>query len=157
MAANWIKKGYKAFVFSSKFVAPFLLLVLRLYFGWLLVVTGFGKWMNIHAVGEFFASLSLPYPLLSAYMVATFEVLGGLALVLGLFSRFFGLILSCVFIVAYLTAHKEAVAALGTSPSLFVQQEPFLYLLTALLVYSFGPGLFSIDYWLEKKHFGKAF
>ena len=48
-------------------------------------------------------------------------------------------------IVAYLTAHVESVRTIVADPQKFLEQAPFLFLLTTLLVLSFGPGTFSLD------------
>ena len=47
--------------------------------------------------------------------------------------------------VAYLTADAKAVQMLFVDPSLFLSAEPFMYLLTSLLVVAFGPGALSVD------------
>jgi hypothetical protein len=60
-------------------------------------------------------------------------------------------------IVAYITADFDAVANIFTDPDKFVKADPFPFLLTALIIYVFGPGEFSLDKVLKKrwKHFGK--
>ena len=153
---GWLKKAYWGFVQGEYFVGNFLLLIIRLYWGGLLVVTGLDKWTNIYGVADFFASLDLPFPLLTAYFVATFEFLGGISLFLGLFARIFSLILTLLFFVAYATAHQEALVSFFVNPSLFIMQDPFLYLYASLVVLCFGSGFISIDYWLEKRAYGKA-
>lgn len=156
VSGGWLKKSYRGLVTSENFLGNFLLLIIRLYWGALFVTTGFGKWMHIQHVGEYFASLNIPYPQIAAYSIATLEILGGVSLILGLFSRLFSLLLTILLSTAYATAHKEALTHFFTQPSLFIAQEPFLYLYTALVVLCFGPGFISIDYWLEKRSFGSA-
>jgi putative oxidoreductase len=153
---GWLQKGYWGLVQGENFLGNFLLLIIRLYWGGLLVVEGLGKWMNLHAVADYFSSLHLPYPLLTTACVATVEFLGGISLFIGLFSRIFALLLAIVMATAYATAHKEALTHFFTRPSLFVMQDPFLYLYASLVVLCFGPGLFSVDYWLEKRTFGTS-
>jgi putative oxidoreductase len=47
--------------------------------------------------------------------------------------------------VAYLAADFEAVSSIISDPDKFVKADPFPFLLTAVIVLVFGPGLFSID------------
>jgi putative oxidoreductase len=52
--------------------------------------------------------------------------------------------------VAYLTADFEAVSSIFSDPDKFVKADPFPFLLTALIVLTFGPGLYSIDTVLKR-------
>ncbi len=156
MAAGWFKKTHWGLAKGGNWFGQLFLLAIRLYWGVLLVVTGFGKWTKIAQVGDSFANLGIPFPSFSAGLVATVELLGGIALILGLFSRFFALLLSILLIVALSTAHKEGAAQLFTNPTAVFSQAPFTYLMTALTVLSFGPGIFSFDYWFEKKTYGRS-
>lgn len=154
--SGWLKNSYWGLVQGENFLGHFLLLVIRLYWGGLMVATGLGKWMNIYGVADFFASLNLPFPLLTAYVVASIEFLGGLCLFIGLFSRVFSILLAIVFMGAYMTAHQEALINFFVNPSLFIMQDPFHYLAASLIILCFGPGFISIDYWLEKRIYGEA-
>ncbi len=149
---NWIKKSYWGFVKAEGFLGHFLLLAIRLYWGALLVMAGAGKWMSIHEVGSQFAALNIPNAQAMAYLVATVELLGGISLIFGLLSRFFSLLLTIIFVTAFATAHRDSLA----SPRAFIQEEAFLYLYASLATLCFGPGLFSVDYWLEKRSYGEA-
>jgi putative oxidoreductase len=151
---GWFKGGYKGYVQTANTLRHPLLLLLRLYWGALLVIAGLGKWINILEVANFFSSLEIPAPLLMAYIVGTIEFLGGISLFFGIFSRFFSLLVAIVMITAYGSAHKEAFLNFFSDPKGFTTESPFLYLLTALIVLCFGPGLFSFDYWFEKKTYG---
>jgi putative oxidoreductase len=76
--------------------------------------------------------------------------LGGLLLLIGLFSRVVSLQLIVVMIVAYLTADAEAVQNILSKPDDFTSASPFLFLLTAVIVACFGGGKFSLDTLLGK-------
>lgn len=151
---DWVKNGYKGLVKGENWLGNVLLLIIRLYWGVLLVITGFGKLMNLQGVGDYFATLHLPLPHATAFIVGTLEIIGGLSLILGLFSRVFSLILVILFLTALATAHKEAFFGIFSNPAEFIKQEPFLYLYASLIVLCFGPGLFSFDHWLEKRTYG---
>ena len=58
--------------------------------------------------------------------------------------------------VAYWTADHEALTSIIGDPDKFVKADPFPYLLTALIVFAFGPGLFSIDALLKRVIGGKT-
>jgi len=128
-----------------------LLLVIRLYWGILLVLAGITKLAHFSDVTAFFTTLHMPLPAFSVALAAVIEILGGLSLVLGLFSRWFALLLIAFFITAYLVAHRHAVVSLLSHPGLFFAQPPFLFLSTSLLVFCFGPGKISLDALIEKK------
>lgn len=131
-----------------------LLLVIRLYWGWSCVQTGWGKLMHLDKTTEFFASLNLPMPKLNAIAAGTTETLGGLLLALGLFARPAAVPIIFVMIVAYVTADSEALHAIFNDPDKFVSAAPFLFLLAALIVLAFGPGRFSVDHLLGRKRPG---
>ena len=107
--------------------------------------------MHIQQVIEHFETLGIPEAKVAAYVAATVELLGGISLIFGILTRFFSLLLSAHFITAYALAHPVSLS----HPTTIIQQEPFLYLYAALVVLCFGPGLFSFDYWIEKKKFGQ--
>src|SRR5215469_11851130 len=83
--------------------SPFLLVV-RLYWGWQLFLTGKGKLFDLEKPTHFFQSLDIPFPHESAILVGLTEFFGGLLLLLGLASRLVSVPLIISFTVAYLTA-----------------------------------------------------
>ncbi|MBI2512295.1 MAG: DoxX family protein [Opitutae bacterium] len=123
-----------------------LLFVLRVYWGWSFVQTGWGKLMHLDRTTEFFASLNLPAPKLNAIAASTTECLGGGLLALGLFARPASVPLAVTMIVAYATADREAVQAIFSDTDKFTSAAPFLFLVVSLLVLAFGPGKWSIDH-----------
>jgi putative oxidoreductase len=130
-----------------------LLLVIRLYWGWQFVLTGKGKLQHLDRTTAFFQSLGIPMPHLNAILASSTEMVGGLLLLAGLFSRFASLALACVMCVALWTADREAVNAIFSDPDKFLSTDPFLFLYAAVFVFSFGPGKISCDALLlgEKK------
>src|SRR5258705_6334752 len=87
--------------------SPFLLLV-RLYWGWQLAQSGWGKLHNLSNVGEYFATLGLPMPAQMAVFIACLEFFGGISLALDLASRVTGLILTVNLTMAYVIGDREA-------------------------------------------------
>jgi putative oxidoreductase len=145
-----IRRAYELFVTAANFLQSPLLLVLRVYFCWQLYLTGKGKLSNIGKVIDFFTSLGIPAPALNAYFVSSLECFGGLLLIIGLASRPIALMVLISMSVAYLTADLEAVQSIFSDYDKFVKADPFPFLLTALIILAFGPGLLSIDAILKR-------
>jgi putative oxidoreductase len=145
-----IRRAYELFVTAANFLQSPLLLVLRVYFCWQLYLTGKGKLSNIGKVIDFFTSLGIPAPALNAYFVSSLECFGGLLLIIGLASRPIAFMVLISMSVAYLTADLEAVQSIFSDYDKFVKADPFPFLLTALIILAFGPGLLSIDAILKR-------
>ena len=128
-----------------------LLLLVRLYWGWQFAQTGWGKLHSLSRITEFFTSLNLPAPAFTAAFVAYVEFFGGILLILGLASRFTGLVLSINMFVAYWTADREALKSIFSDPGKFYVADPYTFLFASLMVLIFGAGLFSLDKLIERK------
>ena len=126
---------------------PFVLLWFRFTWGWQFFQTGKGKLENHPRVVEFFSSLGIPLPDANAWFIGGLECIGGACLLLGLLSRPVAFLLCCNMIVAYLSVPEDRIKLLGifSNPDAFTSADPFFFLLTALLVLAFGPGLISLD------------
>lgn len=124
--------------------SPFLLLV-RLYWGWQFAQTGWGKLHNLPQITQFFTSPHLPFPGFTAPFVAGVEFMGGILLIVGLMSRFTGLVLSINMFVAYWTADRVAFKSILSDPGKFYNADPYTFLFASLIILMFGAGLFSID------------
>jgi putative oxidoreductase len=141
-------------------VRSLVLLAMRLYWGFLFMQAGAGKLANIDAPTKYFESLGIFFPNYAAYLVGYVEMIGGICLIVGIFSRLVSIPLIITMITAFFTAHLEsvlsffkAIPSIYSSPDTFIsavkgitEQMPFLFLLTVLLVFGFGAGKFSIDY-----------
>jgi putative oxidoreductase len=144
------RRTYQLLVTGANSLRSPTLLALRLYFFWQLFLAGKGKLSNIEKVSEFFASLHIPMPTLNVYFIGSLECFGSLLLIIGLGSRLLSLLIAISMTVAYLAADFEAVSSIFSDPDKFVKADPFPFLLAALIVLVFGPGLFSIDALLER-------
>jgi putative oxidoreductase len=132
--------------------SPFLLFV-RLYWGWQLVQSGWGKLHNLSNVTDFFMSLNLPYPSQTAVFISCVEFFGGILLALGLLSRMTALVLTINMVVAYVTADREALLSVFSDPDKFYAAAPYTFLVASVIVLLFGPGKFALDAllgWLVK-------
>jgi len=142
---NRLRKLYDfSFYYIGYIKSPFLLFV-RLYWGWQLIQSGWGKLHNLQNVTEFFTSLHLPAPAPTAVFISCLEFVGGILLAIGLFSRLIALMMTVNLIVAYITADNEALHAIFRDPGKFMAAAPFTFLMASLIVLIFGPGLFCLD------------
>ena len=123
---------------------PFLLFV-RLYWGWQLGQSGWGKLHNLDKVTEFFTSLNLPMPAQTALAISSLEFFGGIFLALGLLSRLTALVLTINMIMAYVTADREALLSFFSDPDKFSAAAPYVFLVASLLILIFGPGKIALD------------
>jgi putative oxidoreductase len=138
---------------ASYLQSPFLLVV-RLYWGWQLVQSGWGKLHHLDKITDYFTSLNIPLPAVSGHFVAGLEFVGGLLLIVGLGSRLIGLMLTVNMLVAYWTADREALFAVFSDPGKFYNADPYTFLFAAAIILVFGAGLFSADALLEKRYRG---
>jgi putative oxidoreductase len=138
---------YGLLLHLANFFQALVLLAFRLYWGWQFFESGQGKLINHEKVVSYFTSLSIPQPDLNAWFVAGLECFGGLLLLVGLASRPVALLLTINMIVAYMAVEEDRakVFHIFTDPTPFLSADPFFFLLTAVLVFCFGPGAISID------------
>lgn len=72
------------------------LLVLRVVVGIVFIAHGWSKWQNLEGTVAFFDQVGLPA--LLAYVVAAIELLGGIAVLLGLWTRIAGYLIAAVMV-----------------------------------------------------------
>jgi putative oxidoreductase len=140
-ALQWYRQFFTLVSYSK---SPFLLLV-RLYWGWQLAQSGWGKLHHLSSVGEYFATLGLPMPAQMAVFIACVEFFGGIFLALGLASRMTGLVLTVNLTMAYLIGDREALLSFFSDPDKFTAAAPFAFLVVSLVVLIFGAGRISAD------------
>jgi putative oxidoreductase len=150
-----IKKGHDLLVKLLDYLRDAILLIIRLYWGYQFYVTGRGKLLNLAGVTEFFTSLGIPAPGFHAILVASLECFGGWLLILGLGSRLISIPLAVSMVVAFLTAHNEALKELFTSPDKVFAEAPFLFLYASVIIMTCGPGRLSLDTLISWKLFPK--
>src|SRR6266852_9464216 len=121
---------------ASSLQSPFLLAV-RLYWGWQFMQTGWGKLTDIGKVVGFFADLGIPAPALNAYFVSALEFGGGVLLILGFGSRLIALPLVIDMLVSYITADREALFSIFSTPDNFTDAAPYTYLIASIIVLCF--------------------
>jgi len=135
---------------ASSLQSPMLLAV-RLYWGFQFAQTGWGKLHNLAKITGFFASLNIPFPAFNAHFVSGLEFVGGILLILGLFSRPTAFLLAGNMFVAYWTADREALSSIFSDPGKFYVADPYTFLFASLLVLIFGAGFFAVDTLIAKR------
>jgi putative oxidoreductase len=136
---------------GSNFQSLFLF-YMRLVWGHQFLITGLGKLSNIQSTADFFASLNFAFPLFHAYLVGIFEAVCGLLLLIGFASRLASIPLIFIMLTALGTAHAPELSNFRflLEPLSLVKQDPYPFLITAILVFLFGPGRISVDAWLKR-------
>ena len=142
---------YRRITLAPSSLQSVMLLAVRLYWGFQFAQTGWGKLHHLAKIAGFFASLNIPYPGFTAPFVSTLELVGGVLLMLGLFSRPFALLLACSMFVAYWTADREALSAIFSDPGKFYAADPFTFLFASPMVLIFGAGFFAVDTLVAKR------
>jgi putative oxidoreductase len=145
--ADSVIQGYAKACGGLNHLQGIFLLVIRLYIGWMLWRSGYHKLTNIAVTAGNFKFWGVPMPIASAYASGVVEASGGVLLVLGLAARFAAAAITCNMLVAYVTAHTENLNSLTE----FFKAPPFVYLMTAIIVFIFGPGVISIDSLVARK------
>jgi putative oxidoreductase len=149
------EKYYRLLIRAGSSLQSPILLAARLYWGWQFMETGWGKLTDIGKVIGFFADLGIPAPVLNAYFVSALEFGGGALLMLGVGSRLIALPLVIDMIVAYVTADREALLSIFSSPDKFTAGAPYTFLIASLIVLIFGPGRVSVDALLAGRKAGR--
>lgn len=129
-----------------------ILLIGRIFLGWIFVRSGYGKIFDIPAYAATFPARGLPTFL--AYIAVPAEFFGGIALILGLATRYVVLVMVIFMLVATFSSHRywefTDVAVRRAQDSSFYKNIAILGGLLLLFVGS--PGRLSIDAWLRKRH-----
>jgi putative oxidoreductase len=146
-----VARYFRWFVPPANVLQSLLLLVIRLYWGWELFLTGKGKLIDLQKPTEYFQSLGIPLPHAQAILAGATECFGGLFLLAGLCSRLISIPLTILLTVAYLTADLDKVKMIFSDPDKFLKADEFLFLSVVVVVFAFGPGKVSIDWLIKHK------
>ena len=105
------------------------------------------KVKNLEGVAEWFGSMSYPFPMVSAILAMTTEVLGIVLLTLGLGTRVIALPMMFIMVVAIFTTHISNGFAAGDNGF----EIPLYYILMLFALVVYGSGKYSLDYLLGRK------
>lgn len=122
---------------------------LRMVVGLVFLVHGGQKLFMFGFAGTagFFESIGIPAPMASAVLVTFVELLGGLALILGLGTRWVAIPLAITMITAFFTVHLSNGFFIGNNGYEFVLT---LFVANITLVLA-GPGALSVDEYLANR------
>ena len=143
-------KGYELLIASASSVKSPSLLIVRLYWGWQMFVSGRSHLSDVPAMAQRFQEWGVPFPTFNVYVSGLTECACGLLLLIGFASRLITIPLIINFCVAYLTASREVLLNIFNDPDAFVSDAAFLFLLASVIVFIFGPGAFSVDALIKK-------
>lgn len=145
------------------------LLLLRCVVGWEFFEAGLNKWRGENWFANIQDQFPFPFNLvpveLSWQMATWFELLGGVAIVIGLGTRFFSVSLMVLTVVAILSVHWPAEwHSLAELAQGYVLSDdghgnfklPLILLIMLTPLVFNGPGKLSIDAWIRKRYFGMA-
>jgi putative oxidoreductase len=149
---NAASKTYDGFTSILNRLQNPLLLAIRLYWGYQFMQDGWGKLTHLDKVTDFFTSLNLPAPHMTALAVALIELCGGFLFTFGIASRLTSLVLFVNMTMAYLSVPDDRVnfSHMFSKPEDFYGASPYTYWFAALLILILGPGLFAVDTLLKR-------
>ena len=116
-------------------------LVMRLVVGYVFMLTGWGKLNNLPQMIQNFTEWGIPFPRILTPFVSGVEFVGGILLILGLFTRIPAAMLAVVMLVAIKAAKWENVDSLET----LLGFEEMTYFAAFLWLAIAGPGAISLD------------
>ncbi len=149
---NGIVKTYNVVSSALSRLQSPLLLAIRLYWGFQFMQDGWGKLTHLDKVTEFFSSLNLPAPHMTALAIALIELCGGFLFTFGIAARLTSLVLWVNMTMAYLSVPDDRVnfSHIFSKPDDFYGASPYTYWFAALLILILGPGLFAVDTLLKR-------
>ena len=136
----------------AHYFAPLGPLAARLVVGWVFLWSGWTKLHNLPKMIENFREWGIPHPEVLTPFVSGVEFIGGLLLLLGLFTRFAAVPLVVVMIVAIASAKWDQADSLETL--LGFEETAYMALFGWLAIA--GPGAFSLDHFLKRRFGSKA-
>jgi putative oxidoreductase len=128
-----------------------LLLIGRVFLGWIFLRSGYGKIFDIPAYATTYPGRGLPTFL--AYIAVPAEFFCGLALILGFATRYAVLVMVVFMLVATFSSHRyweftEAAARRAQDGNFY---KNMAMLGGFLFLFVVGPGRLSVDGWLRKQ------
>ena len=123
--------------------------ILRVVVGIVFLAHGWQKLfgMGFHGVAGFFGSVGIPVPFVAAVIVTLVEFLGGIALIIGLLTRWAAALTAFDILVAILTVHLKN----GFFDQRHGVEFPLTLLAACILLAMMGPGAASVDGALAKR------
>jgi putative oxidoreductase len=121
-------------------------LLMRLFFGYFWLETGWAKLQNLAGFTDRFMGWGIPFPAFSAAVSAWTELIGGGFIMLGLFTRLTMVPMIINMIVAIALVVIKDVHSFDE----FIELSEFVYILIFFWLMVAGPGPVSLDAWLAR-------
>jgi len=125
----------------SKNVSLLGITLVRIFTGYLIFRYGL-ELFQIEALLEFLEKTNVPFPYLAGYAAKTIELIGGICLILGLFTRWATPPLIIIMCGVIYTANNG---------NIFEGEAPFLFLLLFTLFLVNGAGKWSVDHLIKTR------
>jgi putative oxidoreductase len=116
-------------------------LLVRLSLGAVFITSGWGKLHNLGQVTGFFTELGIPFPGFNATLASSTELIGGVLILLGLFTRLAAIPLIFTMLVAIATAKRPEIDGVATLLG-FIE---FTYIAGFAWLLVSGAGRLSLD------------
>ena len=142
-----LKESYLEFTVLTNYFKGFSLLLVRIALAYGFYQPALMKLSNIDTTVEWFTSLGIPFPMLSTFIVASFEVTAVVLFLLGLFTRFISIPLMVIMMIAIVAVHLSNGFSVGNNGF----EIPLYYFLFLSILTTQGAGNFSLDYMFTKK------
>lgn len=117
-------------------LSPWTPVVLRVVVGIIFAVHGWQKFSNMDGTIGFFSMIGIPAATFSAYLVSIVELVGGIALIAGLWTRVAAKLLGIVMLVATL---------ITISKGFNMFELPLVLLAACFTLFCIGGGKYSMD------------
>ncbi|HEY6282178.1 MAG TPA: DoxX family protein [Burkholderiales bacterium] len=132
------------FADSLDWLAP---LVVRLFFGYFWLETGWAKLHNLDAFTERFIGWGIPFPAFSAALSAGTEFVAGGLIMIGLLTRLAAIPMIINMVVAIALVVIKNVGSFDD----FVELDEFVYILIFFWLLMAGPGKVSVDTLINRR------
>ena len=144
MSLKGLYAKYAGTLDSMRDFAPLMLRLVLAYGFW---EPAWNKLQDVHAIGEWFESISLPAPYMQAWLATLTETAGVILLTIGLGTRIIAVPLIATMLVAIKTVHWENGFAAGNNGF----EIPFYYIVMLICLMLSGSGRFSVDHLISRK------
>ena len=118
-----------------------IVLVGRILLSIIFIVSGFGKISNLSGTAGYFAGQGLPVPMVTATIVSLVELVGGIFILVGFFTRPTAYVLATFCIATAFIAHFN----FADMNQMINFQKNFAMAGGFLVLAAFGPGALSVD------------
>lgn len=125
----------------SKNLPPIGMTIIRIFTGWLIIRYGL-ELFQIDGLLNFLKEANIPFPVFSGYAAKLIELIGGICLIMGLFTRW---VTPPLMVVMYGVIYTTA------NGNVFNGEFPFLFMLLFAVFLINGAGKWSVDHWLENR------